>query len=145
MIRILHVNNLFFLYILIYICYWLCYYSCLNFPLCPLLPSIPIPSSNSLLSSCPWVMHKSSLATPLPSPIYFIPTNLFFLIFAHFPPFSSFPLPNNTPPNDLHTYDSVHVLVVCLVCYLDSIIDSCKLIAILIFIVLIFFYLYNSL
>ena len=55
-------------------------------------------------------------------------------------------LPTDNPPNDLHIYDSVPVLLVCLVCYLDSIADSCEFIAILMFIIfIIFFFLYNSL
>ena len=47
--------------------YWLCYYSCPNFHLLPpstwysaFLPAIP------LISSCPWAMHISSLATLFP-------------------------------------------------------------------------------
>ena len=36
------------------------------FPLFSLLPGNPIPSSNLPLSSCSWVMHISSLATPFP-------------------------------------------------------------------------------
>ena len=62
-----------------------------------------------------------------------------------FLPFSLFPLPTDNHPNDLYIYVSVSVLFVCLVCYLDSIIDSCEFIAILMFIVLIFFFLYNAL
>ena len=108
----------------------------------PFLPAIPS------LSSCPWVMHTSSLASPFPILFltypYFVPTNLCFLIPATFPPFAPFSLPTDIPPNNLHIYDSVPVLLVCLVCYLDSIIDSCEFIAILMFVVLIFFFLYNS-
>ena len=54
---------------------------------------------------------------------------------------------DNTP-RDLHFYDSVPVLVVCLgffcfcFCFLDSVVDSCEFVAILMFIVLIFFFLY---
>ena len=49
------------------ISYWLCYYSCPKFP--PFgspLPSTFLPSRNAPLSSCPWVMHISSLASPFP-------------------------------------------------------------------------------
>ena len=49
------------------------------------------------------------------------------------------PLPDDKSPDDLHIYDSVPVLLVGLVCYLDSNIDSCEFIAILMFVVLIFF------
>ena len=60
-----------------------------------------------------------------------------------FPPFSHFPLPADNPPNDLHIYDSISVLVVCLVCFcfLDSVVDGCEFINILMFIVLILFFL----
>ena len=103
------------------------------------------------LSSCPWVLHIRSLVTPLP--ILFLTTpyllctyqsmllNLYTLL-----PIFPFPFPANNPPNDLHVSDSVPVLFVCFVCYLDSSIDNCKFIAILMFIILIFFFfLYNSL
>ena len=56
-----------------------------------------------------------------------------------FSPILPFHFPADNPPNDLHTYDSVSVLLVCLVCFLDSIVDSYVLIAILMFIALIFF------
>ena len=64
------------------------------FLLCPALPSTLIPSIYLHLSSCPWVMHISSFASPFPilyfaSPVYLVPTNLYVLIPACFPPFSS--------------------------------------------------------
>ena len=109
-------------------------------PIFPFFTSTQYPHSlrQSPLSSCPWVMYISSLTTPLPilfltSP-YFVPTNLCFLIPAPFPPFSLSPLPTDNPPNGLQIYDFVPVLLVYLVCYLDSIIDSCVFIAILMFI-----------
>ena len=71
---------------------------------------------------------------------YFVPTNLYFLIPAPFPPMSPFAPWADNPPNDLHMYDSVSYLLVCSVCFLDSIVDSCEFIAILMFIVLIFFF-----
>ena len=43
-----------------------------------------------------------------------------------FSPILPHPLPADNPPNDLHIYDAVPVLVVCLVCLLDSIVDSCE-------------------
>ena len=53
--------------------------------------------------------------------------------------------PPDNPPNDLHTYDSVPVLVVCLVCFcfcfLDLVVDSCEFVVILMFIVLMNFFL----
>ena len=120
----------------------------------PAPPSTPLPRSNSPLSSCQWVMHISSLASPfailfLTSPCLFGPYQLCFLIPVPFPLFSSFPLPADNPPNDLHVYDSVPVLLVCLVwfcfSFLDSVVDSCEFVVILMFIVLIFSLLNKSL
>ena len=59
----------------------------------PLYPLHPVPHSPPL-SSCPWVIHISSLASPFPIlfltyPDYSIPTNLYFLIPASFPLLSS--------------------------------------------------------
>ena len=98
-------------------------------------PGSPFPPEILVLSSCPWVMHVSSSAAPLPilflTSTYFVSTN-FCLNPAPFLLFSSFPLPADNPPNGLHIYDSVSILLVCLVCYLDSIINNCEFIAILI-------------
>ena len=90
----------------------------------PTSAQYPLPSSNPLLSSCPWVMHVSSLSSPFPllfsiSPCLFCTYQLHFLI-CTFPPILLVPADN--PPNDLHTFGSVSVLVVCLgffnYCYL---------------------------
>ena len=112
----------------------------------------PLPPAFPTLSSCPWVVHVSSLASPFPilfltSPCLFCACQLCFLFPVPFPPFSSFPLPADNPPNDLHLYHSVPVLVVCLVCFcfLNSVVDSCEFVVILMFIVLIFFFLNKSL
>ena len=47
--------------------------------------------------------------------------------------FSSFPLPADKLPNDLCIYDSLPVLVVCLVCscfcFLDLVVDGCEFVA----------------
>ena len=45
----------------------------------PLHPAHPVLPTFPLFSSCPWVMHISSLASTfpilfLPSPVYFLPT-----------------------------------------------------------------------
>ena len=108
----------------------------------PLAPAF----SPLYLNACPGVLHISSLVSPFPilfltSPGLFCSYELSFLIPAPFPPFSSFPLSADNPPNDLHTYDSVHVLVVCLVfiLFLDSVVDSCEFVAFLMFMVVIFF------
>ena len=50
------------------------------FPLCPLCLVPPFPPAIDPLSSCPWVVHISSLASPFPillltSPVCFVPTN----------------------------------------------------------------------
>ena len=122
------------------------------FPLGPPPPSTPISSSNPPppLRIYPWVLHISSLAIPFPILFLTPPVYLDLPIFAsyslHLLPIPPFPFPTDNPPNDLHVYDSVPVLLHCLVSYLPSIIDSCEFIAILMFIVLIFFFfLYDSL
>ena len=117
-------------------------YNILNIPLSIL--NLPFPPAVLPLSSCTWVMHVSSLASPFPillltSPIYFVPTNLYFSIPAHFP----------LPPQlitlqMIHIYDSIPVLLVAYFVFLDSIIDSYGFIAILTFIVLIFFFFLNK-
>ena len=93
---------------------------------------------------CPWVMQICFLVTLFPM-LYFHPydysvkTNLHFLIPS---PFSS--IPHNfhrsgNHQNFLCMYDFVSVLLVCLFCFLDSIVDRCVFIAILLFIFFIFF------
>ena len=113
------------------------------FPFAPFHPVSPFPPAIHPRSSCPWVRHVSSLASPFPvlflkSPCLFYAYHLFP---APFPPFSPFPFPAHNPPNDFHNCDSVPVLIVDLVCFSDSIIDSCEFIAILMSIVFIFFFL----
>ena len=125
--------------------YWLCYYSCPDsVPIAPPSPSTP----NSLRQSphhcsCPWVIHISSLATTFPG-LYFTSPWLFCNYLSVFlNPFTSSTILPHCPPiwhqqNALHIRDSVSVLV-CLVCFLDSIVDRFVFIAILLFRVLIFF------
>ena len=100
-------------------------------------PAFPPP-----LSSCPWVILISSLASPFPilfltSPCLFCTYHLCFLFPVPFPPFSSLSLPNDNPPCDLHFCHSTPVLVICLVCFcfLGSVVDSCEFAVILLFIV----------
>ena len=89
----------------------------------PLFPSALHPTSyqhSPRISSCPWVVHKSSLASPFPilfltSPCLFCTYHLCFLFPVPFPPFSSLPLLTDNPPCDLYFCESVPVLVVCLV------------------------------
>ena len=72
------------------------------------------------LSSCPWVVHTSSLSPlfPIPFlslPIYLMPTNHASSSLYIFPPVPPFPIPTEIPLCDVHFSDSVPVLVVCLV------------------------------
>ena len=72
-------------------------------------------------SSCPWVVHISSLASTfpilfLPSPCLFYTYHLCCLFSVPFPPLSPSHSPIDNPPCDLHFCGSVSVLVVCLVC-----------------------------
>ena len=120
-------------------------------PFAPLHPVPPILSSNPPhLSSCLWVMHVSSLASPF-SILFLTSLCLFFTyLFVLLNPYTLssillLPLPTGNHLNDLHIYDSVSVLLVCLVCFLDSIFDCCEFIAILMCIVLIFFFFSKSL
>ena len=90
------------------------------FPLCPPPPGICIPSNNHPQFMSMGHAYKffgySIFCTILNiPPFYFIPTNLYYLIPAPFPPVFLFLLPADNPPNDLHIYDSVPVLLVCLV------------------------------
>ena len=102
--------------------YWLCYYSC---PIHPsLLPSAlkPPPTSSPPLSSCPYIIHISSLASPfsilfLTSPCLFSTCHLCYLFSVPFPLLSPTHTAADNPPCGLHFWDSVLVLVICLVCF----------------------------
>ena len=123
----------------------------------PLPPSTWYPPSlqqSPDLNSCPWVRVSmvwaykffgfsiSCTILNLPLSILYLP-----IMLPHPCTFSSFPLPTDNPPNDLHIYDAVPVLVVSLVCFcfLDSIVDSCEFVVILMITALIFFFLTKSL
>ena len=54
---------------------------------------------------------------------YSVTTYLYFLISSHLRPFSLSPFPSGIHQNTLHVHDSVSVLLVCLVCSLDSVVD----------------------
>ena len=109
---------LFFIFLSIYLLIMLLQLSHLFFLfgfLCP-MPTFP-PAFPLHLSSCPWVMRVSSLASSFPipvltSPCIFCSYQLCFLIPTPFPPFS---FPADNLPNDPQTYDSVPVLVVYLI------------------------------
>ena len=83
-----------FFFILIFYCYWITVVPI--FPPLPALPDTSLPSSNPPVSSCPWIVHISSLASPFPrlflsSPCLFCTYHLCFLF-----PSSPFPSPLRT-------------------------------------------------
>ena len=101
------------------------------------------------LSSCQWVVHISSLASPFPilvltSCSLFYTYQLCFLIPVPFPHSTPSRLPTDNLPYDFHIYDSVPVVVVCLVCFcfcfLGSVVDSCEFVVTSLFLVLIIFF-----
>ena len=102
--------------------YLLCYHSCPIFS-SPLSLSASYQHSlqhSPLFRSCPWHVYVSSLASPFPIlfltlPCLFCTYQLCFLLPVTFPPFSFLHLPTDNPPCDLHFWDFVPVLVVCLV------------------------------
>ena len=82
-------------------------------------PATTLPPVFPYLSSCPWVVHISSLTSPFPiqfltSPCLFCACHLCFLFPVPFPPFSHLPLSADNPPCDLYFCESVPILV-CLV------------------------------
>ena len=95
------------------------YYSCPISP--PLFPSgrcwkgsYTSPPTRILLTltSCPWVIHINSLASPFPilfltSPCLFCTDHLYFLFPVPFPPFSFLPLPADNSPCALNSCESV--------------------------------------
>ena len=86
-------------------------------PFIPLCPAHPFPPAfPAPFSSCPWVVHISSLASPFPILFFTSPCLFSTYRLCHlFPvPFSS-SSPADSPPCDLHFCDFVPVLVVCLV------------------------------
>ena len=94
-----------------------------HFPLfTPLHPAHPLPPTFPPCSSCPWVIHISSLASTFPilfltSPCLFSTYHLCYLFSVPFLPLSPSHSPVDNPSCDLHFCGSVPVLVVCLVCF----------------------------
>ena len=99
----------------------------------------PIPSFSPALpppSSCPWVIHVSSLASPFPilfltSPCLFCTYHSCFLLPAPFPPSSPLPLSTDNPPCDLHFCDCfcsscLISLFLFMGFFLGSVVDSCE-------------------
>ena len=102
-------------------------------------PCTPSPTSIPPFSSCSWVIHVSCSASPFPIlfltySCLFCTYHLCFLFPVSFLPFSPFPLPTDNPPCDLHFCESLPVLVVCLVCFLVSVVNNCEFVVILLFI-----------
>ena len=120
-------------YFLLSIFYWLCYYSCPSIFL-PFTRPLPCTAPLTLqhsppLSSCPWVVHISSLASLFP--ILFLTYPCLFYAYQLcllFP----VPLPSHGPPPsidnpacDLHFCNSVLVVhFVFVFCFLGSVVDS---------------------
>ena len=90
-------------------------------PFIPLCPAHPLPPAFSPYSSCPWVVHISSLASAFPilltSPCLFCTYHLCYLFSVPFPPLSPSHSPVDNPSCDFHFCGSVPVLLVCLVCF----------------------------
>ena len=96
-------------------------------PFTPLHPAYPHPPTFSPYSSCPWVIHISSLPSTFPilfltSPCLFSTYHLCYLLSVPFPPLSPSHSPVDNPPCELHFGASVSVLVVCLVrfCFCEA-------------------------
>ena len=91
-------------------------------PFSTLRPAHSLSPTFTPFSSCPWVIHISSLASTfpilfLPSPCLFSTYHLCYLFSVPFPPLFPSHSPADKPPRDLHLCDSVPVLVVCLFCF----------------------------
>ena len=76
--------------------HWLCYIVPI-FPLCSPLLDTPTPSSSPPLSSCPWVIRISSLASPLPYTILNLPLSILYLPFMLLIPCTFYPI--HPPPS----------------------------------------------
>ena len=115
------------------------------FLLCLPLLSTPTPSGNPhtivhVHGSCIqvlWLLHL--LFSTVHPHGYSVTTYLYFLIPSPLQPFPHTCLPSGKHQSTLTIHDSVSVLLGCLVYFLESIVDRYVLIAILLFIVLIFF------
>ena len=143
-IYFLSIYGLHFISFSLIIVYWFCYYSCpdFSFLLCAPPPSIPTPSGGPHICSPPWNMRISSMATPFPTLYFAFPQLFCNYLFVLNPltssPIPPLPFPSGNHQNTLRIHDSVSVLLVCLVCFLDSVVDRYEFICILSFIVLIF-------
>ena len=103
-------------------------------PFTPLYPAQPLPPTFPHYSSCPWVIHISSLASTfsilfLPSPCLLSTYHLCYLFSVPILPLSPSHSPVDNPSCDLHFCGSVPVLVVGLVCFfvLGVVVNNCEL------------------
>ena len=130
--------------------YLLCYYSCPIFPSLIPLHTAPLPPATSSPhhgSSCPWVVHISSLASTFPtlfltSPCLFYSYHLCYLFSVPFPPF--FPLPPHWWPSMWSPFlwfcSCYSCLFTLFLLFLGLIVDSCEFVVILLFLFLIFLF-----
>ena len=105
------------------------------------LPPTSIPSPLVHVRGCTYKFFGSSISYT----IFILPLSIFYLPFILFIPCTFYPIlplpfPADNPPCDLHFYDSVPILVICLVFILGSLVDSSEFVVILVFIFLIFFF-----
>ncbi|KAF6131065.1 hypothetical protein HJG60_007966 [Phyllostomus discolor] len=118
--------------------------------LCPAPPSL---QHSPLLSSCPWAIHTSSLASPFPilfliSPYpYFVSTNYAYSLYipCTFSSILPLPFPAFNPPCDAHFCVQFCTCSNCLFLFFLGSVDSSEFVIILLFIVLIVFFLDKSL
>ena len=117
------------------------------FPLCPLHPSPPTPQAILPPLFIPmghvykFSGYSISYAVLYSPHAYSVTTRLYFLTPSPLYPFPHMLLPSGNHQNPLLIHDSVCVLLVCLVCFIDSTVDGYVFISILLFMVLIFFFL----
>ena len=83
------------------------------YPLHSPLPCTPLPPTFSPFSSCPWVIHISSLACPFP--ILFLLSSCLFSTY-HLCYLFSVPFPPSPPPTPLLT--TLHVISISIVLFL---------------------------
>ena len=119
-------------------------------PFIPLHPAHPLSPLIPSFSSCPWVVHTSSLASIFPilfltCPCLFSTYHLCYLFSVLFPPLSPSHFPTDNPPCDLHFYYSFLGLLVFCLFVLGLVVNNCEFVFISLFIFLIFFFLDKSL
>ena len=118
-------------------------------PFIPLHPVPPLPLSFPDLSSCPWVIHVSSLASSFPilfltSPCLFCTYHVCFLL--------PLPSPHSTPtPSPLITFHVIFISVICSCSsssltffFFGAVVDNCEFVVVLLFVFLMFFFLDKS-